>query len=99
MKERTDVVLGRGVRRHLSRKAKARAKRLILLIWSVNGHEVAADPVTVGRYARTPKPCSCPLCVNPRNGRSWAKQKRTMRELREMAVPKRRRINEFVHVR
>lgn len=41
-------------------KAKVRAGRMC-----VNAGR-SKDPAVVGRYARTPHPCSCHMCGNPR---------------------------------
>jgi len=51
------AVTNRAERRIAARNAKARTRRT---------HYWAANPRQLGRYARTPHPCSCPSCGNQR---------------------------------
>jgi len=56
----------RAERRALNDKAKARAARS-LVVKSLLRTALAEDvPAIIGRAARTPKPCSCYACGNPR---------------------------------
>lgn len=52
--------MDRAERRRLARLMKARAKRK--RVCAGRSH----DPAVVGQYARTPHPCSCGMCGNPR---------------------------------
>jgi len=52
--------MDRAERRRLAKLKKRQARRLMRL-WGK-----AATPDNLGRYARTPHPCSCPSCGNPR---------------------------------
>src|SRR5690554_5524680 len=58
-------LMGRGLayRKHATEKAKRRVRK----IWTcINGFSEPSR-LRIGRMARTPKPCSCMSCGNPRH--------------------------------
>lgn len=60
---------GIAYRRHAEARAKARARRKLRARWNwtpPDGVPLEQDPGRVGCLARTPAPCSCFACGNPR---------------------------------
>lgn len=75
------VDMNRALRRFYMQKAKGRARR-ILDIWAERSNgRFDYDERKCGMMARTPVPCSCPSCGNPR--RHFGQ--RTLQELRAEA--------------
>ena len=66
----------RAERRHHYERRKRKASRIFASWWRGNDMDCEANR---GRYANTPKPCSCTACGNPRK---YFKQ-RTVQERRE----------------
>ena len=58
----------RDFRRHQAEKAKQRARHM-MLSWSTFATGDLSDSHLIGRYAITPRPCSCIFCKRPRYNR------------------------------
>jgi len=58
----------RNERRHYAERKKKRVRRYFICDAASSGSQrrPTDDPARIGRIARTPKPCSCYMCGNPR---------------------------------
>ena len=56
--------MNRAVRRHHKQRIKKKRSKYFNC-WNSN------DPVLVGIISKTPKPCSCYCCGNPRRTKKW----------------------------